>query len=70
VITFVAVEQILQTSRQSIELRARVRLDPLAIGTLGLGVGDQLLAEVGVEPHARRHRCRDVANRLERGDGQ
>jgi hypothetical protein len=70
VITSIAVEQNLQTSRQSLELRARVRLHPLAIGTLGLGVGGQLLAEVGVEPHARRHRRRDMANRLERRDRQ
>jgi hypothetical protein len=70
VITSIAVEQNLQTSRQSLELRARVRLHPLAIGTLGLGVGGQLLAEVGVEPHAWRHRRGDVTNRFERGHGQ
>jgi hypothetical protein len=33
-------------------------------------MGGQLLAKEGVEPHAGRHRRRDMTNRLERGDGQ
>jgi hypothetical protein len=70
VVTAVAVQHTLQTLRHSVELLAGVGAHPVAIRTLGLGVGDQLLAEVGIESHARRHRCRDMANRLQGGDGQ
>ena len=48
VIASVAVEQSLQTLSQGLELRARVRLHPFSVRTVWLGVGGQLLAEMGV----------------------